>query len=49
MERLYIAGEYVETSGGQPTPVINPATEAVLAEVPDASSADIDRLAHLAV
>ncbi len=43
MERLYIGGEYVETAGDRVIEVENPATEEVIAEVPDASAEDVDR------
>ena len=43
MERLYIGGDYVDSSATSVIEVENPATEEVLAEVPDASSEDIDR------
>jgi aldehyde dehydrogenase (NAD+) len=40
--RLYIDGKRVEATGDGVTPVINPATEEVLVEVPQASTADVD-------
>lgn len=40
---LLIAGEWCAGSEGKTEPVINPATEEVLAEVPHASAADLDR------
>lgn len=43
MERLFIGGEYVQSSSGKAIEIENPATEEVIAEVPDASDADIDR------
>jgi acyl-CoA reductase-like NAD-dependent aldehyde dehydrogenase len=43
VEKLYIGGEYVESTSSTVTEVENPATEEVIAEVPDASSEDIDR------
>jgi acyl-CoA reductase-like NAD-dependent aldehyde dehydrogenase len=43
VEKLYIGGEYVDSSGGGTIKVENPATEEVFAEVPDASAEDIDR------
>ncbi len=43
MERLYIGGEYVESTSAKAIEVENPASEEVIAEVPDASDADIDR------
>ena len=41
--RLYIDGTWVDATGDDAVAVINPATEAVIAEVPQASVADIDR------
>ena len=41
--RLYIDGEWVEASGDDALDVINPATEEVIAQVPQASVADVDR------
>jgi betaine-aldehyde dehydrogenase len=43
MERLYIGGEYVESAAQAAIEVENPATEDVIAEVPDASAEDVDR------
>jgi acyl-CoA reductase-like NAD-dependent aldehyde dehydrogenase len=43
VEKLYIGGEYVKSTSSMVTEVENPATEEVIAEVPDASSEDIDR------
>ena len=40
---LLIAGEWCQGSEGKTEPVLNPATEEVLAEVPHASAADLDR------
>jgi aldehyde dehydrogenase (NAD+) len=39
---LYIGGEFVEATGGAPFKTVNPATEEVLAEVSEASDADVD-------
>ncbi|MCB1808118.1 MAG: NAD-dependent succinate-semialdehyde dehydrogenase, partial [Candidatus Competibacteraceae bacterium] len=39
---LYIDGEWTQGSSGRTEPVINPATEEVLAELPHASRADLD-------
>jgi len=44
MEPLYIGGEYVESDGGGTIVVENPATEEPIAEVPDVSQADVDRV-----
>jgi betaine-aldehyde dehydrogenase len=43
VERLFIGGEYVESTSDRSIEVENPATEEIIAEVPDASAADIDR------
>ncbi len=40
---LLIAGEWCQGSEGKQEPVINPATEEVIAQVPHASAADLDR------
>ncbi len=40
--QLLIAGEWKEGSSGQTEPVINPATEDIIAEVPHASREDLD-------
>jgi aldehyde dehydrogenase (NAD+) len=39
---LFIDGEFVEGQGGEPFKTINPATEEVLAEVAEATEADVD-------
>src|SRR3712207_4782743 len=39
---LFIGGEW-QAAAGAPTPVVNPATEGVIAEVADASEADARR------
>ncbi|HEY7461736.1 MAG TPA: aldehyde dehydrogenase family protein [Gemmatimonadota bacterium] len=41
--RLFINGEYVEAASGKTFKTINPATEEVLAEVPEAGPEDVDR------
>jgi betaine-aldehyde dehydrogenase len=41
--KLYINGEWREAESGAYFPVFDPSTEEVIAEVPDASSADVDR------
>jgi aldehyde dehydrogenase (NAD+) len=41
--RLYIDGAWVEASGDDAVPVVNPATEEVIATVPQVSGADVDR------
>ena len=40
---MLIAGEWCQGSEGKTQPVLNPATEEVLAEVPHASAADLER------
>lgn len=40
--RLFIAGEWCEAAGRQTEPVINPADEQVLAQLPHATPADLD-------
>ncbi len=41
--RMFINGDWADAAGGETTPVINPATEEVIAEVPKGSEADVDR------
>jgi betaine-aldehyde dehydrogenase len=41
--RMYINGEFVEAKRGAWFPVYDPSTEEMIAEVPDADAADIDR------
>jgi aldehyde dehydrogenase (NAD+) len=41
--RFYIGGEWVDASTPAEVPVINPATEEVIAHVPEGSVADVDR------
>ena len=48
MESLFIGGEYVTSSSSSVIEVENPATEEVIAEVPDADAADIDRAVEAA-
>ncbi len=40
--RLYVGGAWVEASGDAAVAVVNPATEAVIAEVPEGTVADVD-------
>src|SRR5919106_6947534 len=47
-ENLFIGGEYVESSSDRVIEVENPATEEVLAEVPDASADDVDQAVEAA-
>ncbi|HEX3979787.1 MAG TPA: aldehyde dehydrogenase family protein, partial [Acidimicrobiales bacterium] len=42
-DRLFIGGEWVAPSGTGTIEVINPTTEEVVASVPDATTADIDK------
>jgi betaine-aldehyde dehydrogenase len=46
--RMYINGERAESAGGAWLAVIDPATEEVMAEVPDANAADVDRAVQAA-
>ncbi|WP_026310892.1 aldehyde dehydrogenase family protein [Parafrankia elaeagni] len=41
--QLYIDGRWVPATGGRTLPVVNPATEQVIAEVANAGAADVDR------
>ena len=43
MERLFIGGEYVNSTSTKAITVENPATEEIITEVPDADAGDIDR------
>ena len=45
---LYIGGEWVTPAGGKTIEVISPATEEVIAVVPEASEADVDRAVEAA-
>ena len=47
-EKLFIGGEYVESSSSRVMEIENPATEEVIAEVPDASAEDVDRAVEAA-
>ena len=42
--RMYVGGEWIDASGHATQPVVNPATEQVVATVPSASSADVERV-----
>lgn len=46
--RMYINGERVESRGGSWFPVYDPATEEIIAEVPEANADDVDRAARSA-
>ncbi|GAA4023972.1 NAD-dependent succinate-semialdehyde dehydrogenase [Streptomyces plumbiresistens] len=41
--RMYIAGEWCQGGTGTAAPIVNPATEEVIGEVPLATAADLDR------
>ncbi|MEU1511378.1 NAD-dependent succinate-semialdehyde dehydrogenase [Streptomyces sp. NPDC005811] len=41
--RMYIAGEWCQGGTGSTAPIVNPATEEVIGEVPLATAADLDR------
>lgn len=41
--RMYIAGEWCQGGTGRTAPIVNPATEKVIGEVPLATIADLDR------
>ncbi|MDI1290642.1 MAG: aldehyde dehydrogenase family protein, partial [bacterium] len=45
---LFINGEFVDATGGSTFKTVNPATEEVLAEISEASSADVDRAVQAA-
>ncbi|MGI9284952.1 MAG: aldehyde dehydrogenase family protein, partial [Pseudomonadales bacterium] len=47
-QRMYINGEFLAASDGATMPVLEPCTEGILAEVPSATSADIDRAVRAA-
>jgi betaine-aldehyde dehydrogenase len=47
--RMYINGHRVESHRGAWFPVYDPSTEEIIAEVPDADSADVDRAVQAAV
>jgi len=41
--RMFINGEWTDAAEGETTPVINPATEETIADVPKGTVADVDR------
>lgn len=41
--RMYIAGEWCQGGTGRTAPIVNPATEVAIGEVPLATTADLDR------
>ncbi|HEV2175797.1 MAG TPA: aldehyde dehydrogenase family protein [Terriglobia bacterium] len=46
--RMYINGEWVESAAGSYFPVYDPSTEEIIAEVPEANAADVDRAVQAA-
>jgi betaine-aldehyde dehydrogenase len=46
--RMYIDGDFVESSGNNWFPVYDPSTEEIISEVPDGNAADVDRAAKAA-
>src|SRR5438105_6420428 len=46
--QMFVNGEWVESASGKTLPVIDPSTEEVIAEVPDADVTDIDRAVRAA-
>lgn len=42
-DRLFIGGKWQPSASGRTLPVVNPATEAVIAEVPEGTAEDVDR------
>jgi len=48
VEQLFVGGEQVASRSSETIPVENPATEEIIAEVPDASAEDIDRVVEVA-
>src|ERR1700752_1018508 len=46
--RIYVDGEWVAASGGEAIPVVNPATEEVVAEVPRSGVKDVARAVEAA-
>jgi len=41
--RMFVNGEWVEANGGKYFPVVDPSTEEIIAEVPDAGEKDVNR------
>lgn len=46
--RMYINGEHVSSANGSWFPIYDPSTEEIIAEVPDAGEADVERAARAA-
>src|SRR5690606_37656307 len=47
-DKLYIGGEWVDPAGSGQIEVVSPHTEEVIAKVPDATNADVDRAVQAA-
>lgn len=47
-KKLLIDGQWVDAAGGRTMPVVNPATEEIIAEVPSATKEDVDRAVQAA-
>lgn len=47
-DRIYVAGEWVAPTGDETIPVVNPATEEVIATIPQCSGRDVDRAVQAA-
>jgi len=47
-KKLLIDGQWVDAAGGRTMPVVNPATEEIIAEVPSATEEDVDRAVQAA-
>ncbi len=41
--RMFINGDWADASSGEPTTVVNPATEEVIAQIPKGNEADVDK------
>jgi aldehyde dehydrogenase (NAD+) len=46
--QLYVGGEWIASTGERSIPVVNPATEDVIATVPEGTADDVDRAVHAA-
>ncbi|NUO98891.1 MAG: aldehyde dehydrogenase family protein, partial [Nonomuraea sp.] len=46
--RIYVDGEWTAASGGEAIPVVNPATEEVIGEVPRGGAKDVARAVEAA-
>ena len=47
-DQLYVGGEWIPSTGDRSIPVINPATEAVIASIPEGTGEDVDRAVRAA-